>query len=394
MRYDFDEIVDRRGTHNVKHDLAEKVFGTNEIIPMWVADMDFKTPDFIVKALKERCKHEFFGYTYAYEGYTSSVLNWLKNHYNLPATKNDIHFIPGIVAGIAFCIQAFTKENDKILILTPVYPPFINLPERNNRQVVCSKLKTENSRFSIDFSDFFEKIKGCKMMILSNPHNPGGTVWSKEELQRIARICHKNNVVVISDEIHADLILPGHKHHSFASVSEDAKECSITFIAPSKTFNIAGLSSSISCIFNNNIKEKYYGYLNRNEIANGNIFAFTACEAAFNYGDNWLLQLSSYLEKNVEYLRNFFENHLPMLKIIIPEASYLIWIDFNALGMNHEELKDFLVKKAKLGLNSGTEFGDGYEGFMRMNIGCPRSILITALDNLKSSIKSLGKLNE
>ncbi|MDL2227510.1 PatB family C-S lyase [Odoribacter sp. OttesenSCG-928-L07] len=389
MRYNFDEIIDRSGTHNVKHDLAPKVFGTNDIIPMWVADMDFRTPDFIVDALKERCNHELFGYTFAYDGYISTVLSWLEKRYDLPATKENIHFIPGIVAGISFCIQAFTNEDDKILIQTPVYPPFINLPKNNNRQLVTSKLKIENGRFAIDFVDFIEKIKGCKMMILCNPHNPGGTAWSEEDLQRIARICHKNNVLVISDEIHADLILPQHKHHSFASVSQEAKDCSITFMAPSKTFNIAGLSSSIACVFNDNIREKFFGYLNGYEIANGNIFAFVACEAAFKNGENWLFQLTSYLQNNCDYLKNFTENHLPMLKVIIPEASYLAWIDFNALGMAHNDLKKFLIHEAKVGLNSGTDFGDDYEGFMRMNIGCPLSVLKTALDNIKTAINNL-----
>ena len=394
MPYNFDEIISRKGTNNVKHDLVQKVFGTDDIIPMWVADMDFKSPDFVVEAIKKRCEHEFFGYTFAGEGYYNAIIKWLENRYNLSATQENLHFIPGIVAGIAYCIQTFTKENDKILIQTPVYPPFINLPKKNNRELVCSKLKIENGRFTIDFDDFAEKVKGCKLFILANPHNPGGTIWTKEELRQIAHICHQNNVIVIADEIHADLVLPGFKHNSFASVSQEAKDCSITFIAPSKTFNIAGFSSSVCCIFNQEIREKYYGFLNSNDIANGNILAYTVCEAAFTHGEEWLNELTNYLQKNVDYLKTFFETHLPMLNVMIPLASYLVWIDFNALGMTQKQLSKFIIEEAKVGLNSGTDFGEDYEGFMRMNIGCPLSILKTALNNIYLAIKNLNKQYE
>ncbi|MCK9302068.1 MAG: pyridoxal phosphate-dependent aminotransferase [Bacteroidales bacterium] len=387
---DFNQIFERKGTNCVKHDMLTKVFGTEDVIPMWVADMDFQTPDCIMEAIAERCKHKTLGYTFASESYYNTMICWLKKHYDIEAQSPEIHFIPGIVAGIAFCINALTKLNDKILINTPVYPPFINLPIKNGRTLVTNKLKIVNGILTMDFEDLEAKAKGCKLMILSNPHNPGGTVWSKEDLKKIADICERNKVIVISDEIHADLTLPGYEHHSFASVSTSAQNISITFIAPSKTFNIAGLGSSICYIHNKEIRETFWNFLNNNEIANGNIFAYIGAEAAFKYGEEWLCQLKNYLLSNVNFLRDFITTKMDCIKVVYPQASYLAWLDFRALNMEHKDLVAFLINKAKVGLNSGVEFGGrDYEGFMRMNIGCPQQTLEKALNNIYKAINKL-----
>ena len=269
MKYNFDEVFPRKGSASVKHDLMKPFFGTDDLLPMWVADMDFKAPDCVLDAIRKRCDQGFLGYTFGDESYFGAVIDWLFRHYSVQAKRNELHYIPGIVVGIAFCIQAFTKLGDRILVNTPVYPPFVNLPVNNARELVTNKLKLVNGRFEIDFDDLEQKAKGCKMMLLSNPHNPGGTVWSKADLQRVAEICKRNGVLVISDEIHADLTLPNYKHTSFSTVSNDAHCNSITFIAPSKTFNIAGLSSSVAYIPEKSIRDTYFEYLEASEFANG-----------------------------------------------------------------------------------------------------------------------------
>lgn len=383
MKYNFDEIIPRRGTSCVKHDILNKVFGSDDVISMWVADMDFKSPDFVFDAIKKRCEHEVLGYTFGSDSYYDTLINWFDTHYSLKVERQQLHFIPGIVAGISFVLLAFTNLGDSVLIMNPVYPPFINLPQKNGRKLSISRLNIENGRFAIDFDDLDKKARGCKLMILSNPHNPGGTVWTAEELRKIAEICNRHGVLVISDEIHADLTLPAFKHVSFASVSEVARNNSITFIAPSKTFNIAGLSSSASCIFDATIRDKFYGFLDNTEIANGNIFAYTGAEAAFKYGEEWRLQMLDYLQGNIDFVKDYLKEQLPWLKAVMPEASYLIWLDFNATGLSHQELKEKLVKEAKVGINSGLDFGDGYDGFFRMNVGCPRAVIRQALENIK-----------
>lgn len=384
--YNFDEIVPRRGTSCVKHDMLNEVFGTSDVLPMWVADMDFRTPDFIVNAVKDRCNHEVFGYTFAPESYKMSVLNWLQRRYDIATKWKNIHFIPGIVQGVAFVLQAFTNPGDKVLITTPVYPPFINVPHRSGRVFVSSSLKVENGRFTFDYTDLEEKAKGCKVMILVNPHNPGGTVWTREELQQVAAICKRQGVLVISDEIHADLTLPGHKHTSFTTVSEEAFHNSITFIAPSKTFNMAGLASSICYVPDPEIKKQFFAFLDANELSLGTLFAYVAADAAFAQGAPWLEQLLPYLQGNIDFVEQYLNDYLPEIKMMKPEASFLIWMDFRALGMSHKELVDFLISKAKVGLNSGLDYGPEGEGFMRLNIGTARATVKETLDRIKAAL--------
>lgn len=384
--YNFDEIIARRGTSCVKHDMLNEVFGTDDLLPMWVADMDFKTPDFIVNAVKERCNHEVFGYTFAPEHYKMAVLNWMQKHYHIETKWKNIHFIPGIVQGIAFVLQAFTNPGDNVLITTPVYPPFINVPHRSGRRFVSSSLKTVDGRFTFDFADLEEKAKLCKVMILANPHNPGGTVWTKEELQQVATICKRHNVLVIADEIHADLTLPGHKHTSFTTVSDEALHNSITFIAPSKTFNMAGLASSICYVPDPDIKKQFFGFLDANELSLGTLFAYVAADAAFSKGEEWLQQLLSYLQGNIDFTEDYLKTNLPQITMMKPQASFLLWMDFRALGLPHKELVDFLITQAKVGLNSGIDYGPDGEGFMRMNIGTPRANIEEALRRIHDAL--------
>jgi cystathionine beta-lyase len=383
MQYNFDEIIDRRGTDCFKWDALQAMYGRGDVTPMWVADMDFRSPDFVMEAIRHRCDHEVLGYTMPSEGYWQAVTMWLEKYYNIQATKQELHFIPGIVAGIAYALLCLTQPGDRVLVTTPVYPPFLNLPKDSGRTLVCSPLRITNGRFEIDFDDFERKAERCKVFIMSNPHNPAGTVWGTEVLTKIADICEKRNVLVISDEIHADLTLPGHQHVSYGTVSSKG----ITFMAPSKTFNIAGLGSSVCYIADEALRKRFFGWLDALGVAGGNIFAFTAAEAAFAQGGEWLRQMLEYLSENVKTLDRFLQEKMPKVKVVLPEASYLAWLDFSGYGLTHEQLKHKLLNGAKVALNDGTTFGGGkYECCFRLNLGCPRSILIDALSRIADAI--------
>lgn len=388
--YNFDEIIDRNNTACVKHDGLMQFFGRDDMLPMWVADMDFRSPDFIIDALRQRLNHEVLGYSIPTPSYWEAVQQWLARHYGVNAQQEELHFIPGIVAGIAFVLQAMTHPGDSILLTTPVYPPFLNLPQSSQRQTICSPLKIAGAHFEIDFEDLEWRSRDCQWMILSNPHNPGGTMWGEETLRRIADICYRNNVNVISDEIHADMTLGGNKHVSFSTVSAHARDISITFTAPSKSFNIPGLGSSVCYCPNESLRKRFFGYLDGFEVANGNIFAFIGAEAAYTHGEEWLQQLLTYLQGNVAFLRQYLGENMPYVKAILPEASYLAWLDFSSLGLTHTQLKDAIYNKAKVALNDGTTFGgDTYQGCFRINLGCPRETLKTALDRIANSIKDM-----
>ncbi|MBR4229836.1 MAG: pyridoxal phosphate-dependent aminotransferase [Bacteroidales bacterium] len=383
MKYNFDEMIDRKGTDCFKWDALQSMYGRDDLTPMWVADMDFRSPDFVMEAIRRRCEHDVLGYTMPSKGYWQAVTTWLERRYGIKTTKDNLHFIPGIVAGIAYALLCFTQPGDKVLVTTPVYPPFLNLPKDSGRTLVYSPLKIEAGRFAIDFDDFERKAEGCKVFIMSNPHNPAGTVWGREVLRKIAEICERHNVLVISDEIHADLTLPPHKHVSYSTVGEAAANNSITFMAPSKTFNIAGLGSSVCYIANPDLKRRFFGWLDSLGVAGGNIFAFTAAEAAFREGEEWLRQMLEYLNANVQTLDDFLRNNMPKVKAVLPEASYLAWLDFSAYGFEHKVLADRLINDAKVALNDGTTFGGKeYEHCFRMNLGCPRAMLLDVLKRI------------
>ena len=385
--YSFDITIDRKGTNSVKHDEIMKVFGTTDILPMWVADMDLPTPDFILDAIKKRCDQKVLGYSIIPESWNQAICSWVKRRHSWAVEANEIGFIPGIVSGIALAIQCFTKPGDKILIQSPVYHPFMHLPVNNSRELAISQLIYNDRSFQIDFDDFEKKAaSGCKLFILCNPHNPGGRVWSESELEKMAEICIRHGIIIISDEIHADLTLPGFKHHPIASLNEDIANQVITLMAPSKTFNIPGLSSSFCVIHNPTLRKKFKDYLDLAELAYGNIFAITAAQAAFENGDKWLDQLTQYLQNNINYVDKFLNENIPGITACLPQASYLIWLDCKKLNLSDEELKQFFIKKAKLGLNAGTTYGPGGEGFMRMNLGCTIATVKQAMSQLKTAV--------
>lgn len=387
MEYNFDQKIERRGTDCVKWDMLKPLYGRDDLQPMWVADMDWPSPDFVINALRNRLEHPVLGYAMASDNYHNAVINWLASHYNINATKDELHFIPGIVAGIAYALLCLTEPGDKVLVTTPVYPPFLHLPAESKRELVCSKLKIVDGRFAIDFDDFERRAKGCKMLILSNPHNPAGTVWGRDTLARIAEICERNGMLVISDEIHADMTLPPHSHTSYSTVSEAAASHSLTFMAPSKTFNIAGLGSSTCYVANPGLRKLFFGWLDGLGVAGGNIFAFVGAEAAFAHGEQWRCQMLQYLQGNIATLQQLLAQHLPRVKAVLPEASYLAWLDFSDYGISHEELASLLTDKARLALNDGTTFGgDDYRCCFRMNIGCPRADLKAAIEKMAAAL--------
>ncbi|MDD4923192.1 MAG: PatB family C-S lyase, partial [Bacteroidales bacterium] len=354
------------------------------------ADMDFATPDFILEAIQKRTEHGILGYSLAPEGWFNAIHAWLKKRYHWNVSAQETGFLPGIVSGIAFLIQCFTNPGDKILIQTPVYPPFFYIPSKNGREVVINPLKYENGHLEIDFDDFEAKAaSGCKMFILCSPHNPGGRIWTKEELQKMAGICKKYGLIIVSDEIHADLTLPGQVHTPIGTLPPEICDNVITLMAPSKTFNIPGLGSSFYVIQNQELRSKFHKFLNKAELSNGNIFAFIAAEAAYENGEEWLNQLTQYLQENVDYVDQFLKKHLPQIKACIPQASFLLWLDCRELSMSPGELHQFFITKAKLGLNPGYSFGQGGEGFMRLNIGCTRDTLYQAMDQLKTAADEL-----
>jgi cystathionine beta-lyase len=386
MNYSFDEIIDREGTACVKWDLRDKVFGNPDLLPMWVADMDFKTPDFITNAIIQRASHPVYGYSYRTEGYYTSIINWMQSHHGWTIERDWISFSPGVVPVLFMATLAFTEPGDKVLIQTPVYPPFFDAVQKNNRQLVFNPLILKNNRYEIDFEDLDQKLPEVKMMIISNPHNPVGRVWTKDELLEIGRLCLKHKVLLISDEIHCDLVFNAYKHIPTAGLSPEISDNTITCIASSKTFNTAGLSTSNVVASNKELREKLDKVIQSVHIDSGNLFGAVASEAAYAHGEEWHKRLIEYLENNVDLVRSFLSEKLPAIKLIEPEATYLLWLDFRELGMSQPELIKFLIHEARLGLNDGTAFGTDGIGFMRINIGCPKSMLLEGLHRLEAAL--------
>lgn len=387
--YDFNKIIDRSGSGDLKHEVLEERYGRADLLPLWVADMDFETPHFITDALRRRLDHSLFGYTVEPEEFWPTVMKWIKDHHQWDVKREWLSYIPGIVKGIGMVVNVFTKSDEKVIIQPPVYHPFRLTPEGNGREVVYNPLKeNEDGSYSMDFDNLAEVADDkCKVLILSNPHNPAGITWSKETLAKLADFCYDHNILVISDEIHCDMALWGNKHVPFATASEKAAQCSITFGAPSKTFNIAGIVSSYSIVPNDEIRKKFYSWLTANELNEAPLFSPIATIAAFKNGEEWRQEMLKYIESNIIFVENYCKEFLPEIKPLRPEASFLVWLDCCGLHLNHEQLVDLFVNKAHLALNDGEMFGKGGEGFMRMNVGTPRSILKKALDQLREAIK-------
>lgn len=389
--YDFDKIVDRTGSGDLKHEVLAERYGRADLRPLWVADMDFETPEFITDALRRRLEHSLFGYTVEPKDYWPTVQKWIKDHHGWDVKREWLSYIPGIVKGIGMVINVFTKPDEKVIIHPPVYHPFRLTPEGNGREVVYNPLK-ENSdgSYSMDFDNLEEVANDkCKVLILSNPHNPAGIVWDKDTLARLAEFCYDHNILVISDEIHCDMALWGNTHVPFATASDKAAQCSITFGAPSKTFNIAGIVSSYSIIPNDEIRNRFYTWLAANELNEAPMFSPIATIAAFKNGEQWRKAMLHYVEQNIIFMEEYCKTHLPKIKPLRPEASFLVWLDCRALGLNHEQLIDLFVNKAHLALNDGEMFGKGGAGFMRVNVGTPRAILTKALEQLTKAVAEI-----
>lgn len=389
--YDFDKIVDRTGSGDLKHEVLAERYGRADLLPLWVADMDFETPEFITDALRRRLEHSLFGYTVEPKDYWRTVQKWIKDHHGWDVKREWLSYIPGIVKGIGMVINVFTKPDEKVIIQPPVYHPFRLTPEGNGREVVYNPLK-ENSdgSYSMDFDNLEEVADDkCKVLILSNPHNPAGIVWDKDTLARLAEFCYDHNILVISDEIHCDMALWENTHVPFATASDKAAQCSITFGAPSKTFNIAGIVSSYSIIPNDEIRNRFYTWLAANELNEAPMFSPIATIAAFRNGEQWRKAMLHYVEQNILFMEEYCKTHLPKIKPLRPEASFLVWLDCRALGLNHEQLIDLFVNKAHLALNDGEMFGKGGAGFMRVNVGTPRAILTKALEQLTEAVAGI-----
>lgn len=387
MTYNFDKIVDRTGSGDLKHGVLQERYGRSDLLPLWVADMDFETPSFITEALRRRLEHSLFGYTVVPDELWTAIRQWLQDHHQWDVRREWLTYIPGIVKGIGMAVNVFVGEDEKVIIQPPVYHPFRLTPQGNGRQVVYNPLKEVDGSYEMDFDQLAAVADDkCRLLILSNPHNPAGICWSRETLQRLARFCYERHIIVVSDEIHADMALFGHRHVPFATVSEEAAQTSITFGAPSKTFNMAGIVSSYAVVANDTLRRRFYTWLEANELNDPPLLAPIATIAAYRQGEQWRQQMVSYIEENVRFVEDYCREHLPQIRPWRPQASFLVWLDCRALGMNHDALVDLFVNRARLALNDGAMFGTGGEGFMRLNVGTPRSILRQALQQLAAAM--------
>ena len=384
MPINFDEIIDRRNTSCLKYDFAAERGYPADILPFWVADMDFRTPAPVIDALKARAAHGIFGYTQVKDDYFTVLQNWFHTRHDWTVERSDLIITPGVVFAIANAIRAFTKKGDAVLIQQPVYYPFANMIRQNERVLVDSPLRLIEGHYEIDFEDFEQKIiaHSVKLFILCSPHNPVGRVWTRAELEQLAAICLRHNVIVVADEIHEEFVRPGFRHIPFASLSEEAAAITVTCTSPSKTFNLAGLQISNIFIRNAQPRRRFKEELGRTGYDEPNTLGLTGAKAAYEHGAEWLAQLLAYIEENYARTKRFLAAHLPKVKIIEPEGTYLLWLDFSAYGLTDEALNEKIIRDAHLWLDDGPIFGAGGSGFQRINIACPWATLETGLQNL------------
>ena len=392
MKYNFDEVIDRKNNHSVKYKELTKKFGVDDVIPLWIADMDFKTAQPVIDALEKKVQHGIFGYVYRPDEYFESFINWQKKRFGWEPKKELLSFSIGIVPSLGALVQLFSEKGDKILIQTPVYSEFYDINEDNERIVIENRFIEKNGEYSLDLEDLENKLKeNPKLFIFCNPHNPLGHVWTREELKAIGNLCRKYNVPVISDEIHADLTLWDNNHIPMASISEEIRQNTITCTSTGKAFNLAGLQSA-TIVFNNlEVKAKFDKFWKDLEVHRNNPFNLVATIAAYSdEGEEYLNQLKEYLQNNILFLNDFFKEYIPEITPNIPQATYLVWLDCRKLcekfGFNQKQLEEFMLTKAKLGLNEGRVYQKGLEGFMRLNAACPRAVLEKALKQLKDAI--------
>ena len=388
MPVDFDTVPNRRGTNCFKYDFAREMGMPEDVLPLWVADMDFPTAPAVLARLHALAEHGIFGYTGVKDAYFSAVHNWYAQRFGWETQRSWLVTTPGVVFAIAIAIRAFTQKGDAILIQQPVYYPFANKVTENDRQLVVNPLVLKNGRYEMDFADMERKIVDyhVKMLLLCSPHNPVGRVWTKEELLRVGEICQKHGVLVVSDEIHADFTYAGHTHRVFASVKSEFADFTITCTAPSKTFNLAGLQNSNIFIPNRQLRHAYKKELSACGCGGTNCMGMAACQAAYEAGADWLEQLKQYLAGNLAYIRQFLREKLPDIALIEPDGTYLVWLDLRKLGLTEQQQRQLIVQDAKLWLDTGTLFGQGGEGFERINIACPRTTIEQAMQRLEHAV--------
>lgn len=388
MPVDFDTVPNRRGTNCFKYDFAREMGMPEDVLPLWVADMDFPTAPAVLERLHALAEHGIFGYTGVKDAYFSAVHNWYAQRFGWETQRSWLVTTPGVVFAIAIAIRAFTQKGDAILIQQPVYYPFANKVTENDRQLVVNPLVLKNGRYEMDFADMERKIVDyhVKMLLLCSPHNPVGRVWTKEELLRVGEICQKHGVLVVSDEIHADFTYAGHTHRVFASVKSEFADFTITCTAPSKTFNLVGLQNSNIFIPNRQLRHAYKKELSACGCGGTNCMGMAACQAAYEAGADWLEQLKQYLAGNLAYIRQFLREKLPDIALIEPEGTYLVWLDLRKLGLTEQQQRQLIVQDAKLWLDTGTLFGQGGEGFERINIACPRATIEQAMQRLERAV--------
>jgi cystathionine beta-lyase len=390
MQYDFDKMIERRGTDSVKYDLAEKLFESSEVIPMWVADMDFEVPGFIRDAIAARNSHPVFGYTYRSSRFNGALTSWLKRRHGWEVQPESVSFSPGIVPALNLCVMEMTSPGDRIVVQPPVYFPFFKAITNHHRELVHNQLVETRGEYQMDFDHLKRQFQqGASMFFFCHPHNPVGRVWKRDELEKLAALCIEYKVTVISDEIHSDLILFDNKHIPLASLGKEIADLTVTCVAPSKTFNLAGLYTSAVVITNPLLKEKYDRILDAVHVGGGNIFGQVAMEAAYTLGDEWLDQLISYLEQNFRILESELKRAVPGLIISPLQATYLAWIDFSFLKKSDRELKEFMVREARVGLNDGPMFGPGGEQHQRLNIATPSKILRQGIGRMVDAMNAI-----
>lgn len=393
--YDFGRVIDRRGTDTYKFEALEQNFGRNDLLPLWVADMDFAVCPDIVKAIEQRvCNHPIYGYTLPPASYWQSIIDWQRKRNGFEFSCEELCFIGGIVTGFALVINHFTKAGDKVVIQEPVYHPFRNVITANCRVVINNALlETPDGFYKMDLEglEHIFKEEKPRMMVLCNPHNPIGIAWEADTLREVAQLARKYDVLVFSDEIHGDLMLFGHRHTPFATVSNDAAAIAITMGAPSKTFNIAGLKSSWCVVKNPEVRKPFFEWLENNELCAPNLIALTATEAAYRHGAEWLKQCLHYIEENILMVEDYCRQHIPGIKAIRPQASFLVWLDCSGLGLCHEAVHDLFINSAHLALNDGTMFGPTGSCHMRLNVGTARSVLEKAMHQLADAVNTLKR---
>ena len=393
MSFDFNTVIERHRTNSIKTDLAVVRGKPADVLSLWVADMDFPTAPVILEALHNRVDHGIFGYSCLDDEFFAAMKNWMQTEHDFSPERRDLVTTPGVVFGISCAIKAFTKENEAVIIQTPVYYPFKNMIELNNRKLVTSSLYEKNGKYFIDFEDFERKIveNNVKLFILCSPHNPVSRVWTYEELQKLNEICLRNNVIVFADEIHNDFVYGDNKHTVFSTLSPEAAENSVVSMSVSKTFNLAGLQFSTNFIKNPLLRKKFRDEKDKTGYDEPSIMGLTAAKAAYLNGKPWLTELKKHLISNIDFLRSYLASNLPEVRLIEPEGTFLPWLDFSALGLSDSEIDDIIVNKAKVWLDRGTMFGPEGEYYQRINVATPRPVLEEALNRIAKAFQEAKK---